>query len=89
MSLYKKEIIILIMEEQLPKIFADFNNNDVLRRIRLNTVGTRESLERLNIKLEEGLVILIDDNDSLSARGIVQFSDIENIWVAVINWDDL
>jgi hypothetical protein len=75
--------------ESLPKIFVDFNNNDVFGRIRLNTTGTFEDLERLHIKLEEGLVLLLDDNDSLSARGVVQFSEAENIWVAVINWDEL
>ncbi|SIO55585.1 hypothetical protein SAMN04488055_5790 [Chitinophaga niabensis] len=74
--------------ESLPKIFADFNNNDTLGRIRLNTNGTMRDLAKLNIKLEEGLVLLLDDTE-LSTRGVVQFSEIENIWVVVVDWDHL
>ena len=75
--------------EGLNKIFADFNNTDSKRRIRLITRGTLEDLERETIKLESGLKILLDDNDGLTALGIVQFSEDEKIWVAEINWDKL
>ncbi len=75
--------------EQLPKIFVDFNNNDVLRRIYLNTNGTLNDLNKLGIKLEEGLALLLYDLDGLSSKGIVQFSEADNRWVAVVDWDDL
>jgi hypothetical protein len=70
------------------KIFADFNNTDRKHRVRLTTVGTLEDLERMNIKLEPGLELILDDNDELVTHGIVEFSEEENIWVAKINWDE-
>jgi hypothetical protein len=71
------------------KVFADFNNADSKGRIRLTTAGTLNDLKRMNIKLESGIEILLDDDEGLVASGIVLFSDEENIWVAKINWDEL
>ncbi len=73
--------------KELNKIFADFNNTDVKRRIRLNSYGTLNDLKSKNIKLEPGLKILLDDDDGLSVEGIVQFSEDEKIWVAEIHWE--
>lgn len=69
------------------KLFADFNNADTLGRIRLSNRGTISDIERLNIKLSNGLEVLLDDGDGLATIGIVGFSEIENIWVARISWD--
>ena len=69
------------------KIFADFNNADSKGRVRLTTAGTRNDLERMNLKLESGIEVLLDDNEGLMVYGIVQFSDEEDIWVAIIDWD--
>jgi len=74
---------------ELPKIFADFNNTDSMRRVRLTTVGTLNDLKRMNIKLESGMEILLDDDEGLVTSGIVLFSGEENIWVAKINWDEI
>ena len=71
------------------KIFADFNNVDKTGRVRLNTKGTLDDLERKQIILETGLVLQLDDDDELSMRGVVEFSETENIWVAVVEWDDI
>lgn len=71
------------------KIYADFNNADSKGRVRLTTEGTFRDLERLNIKLESGLEILLDDDEGLVTSGVVLFSDEEKIWVAKINWDNL
>ena len=69
------------------KIFADFHNSDRDGRVRLNTVGTFRDIKEHNITLQEGLQILIDDNDGLVTPGIVEFSKEENIWVAKIDWE--
>jgi hypothetical protein len=73
----------------IPKIFADFNNADEHGRVRLNTTGTFEDIQRMKINLEEGMQIFLDDYDSLIAIGRVKYSNEENVWVAEINWDDL
>lgn len=67
-------------------IFADFDNTDTERRIRLITAGTLADIDRQQIQLQEGLELILDDNDELRAIGIVQFSGEENIWVAKIDW---
>lgn len=81
-----------ISEKQNPStitLFADFNNTDEKRRLRLNCNGTIEDLERLNVKLREGLEIVLDSGEELYSNGIVRFSKEENIWVAEINWDKI
>jgi hypothetical protein len=67
------------------KIFVDFNNADTKGRIRLNTAGTLEDLKKYHITLVEGLEVILDDNDGLVTKGIVKYSEEENIWVAIIN----
>jgi hypothetical protein len=42
----------------------------------------------MNIKLVQGLEVLLDDYEGLSVYGTVLFSEEENIWVAKINWDE-
>jgi len=69
-----------------PKIFADFNNTDKRRCLRLNTRGALEDIENQNIKLEEGLEVLLYDHDELETLGVVESSLEENIWVARIDW---
>lgn len=71
------------------KIYADFHNADVKGRLRLTTNGTREDLERLQLKLESGLEILLWDHEELITSGVVEFSEEEKIWVAVIDWDKI
>jgi hypothetical protein len=72
-----------------PTLFADFHNADTQGRIRLNTVGTFEDIEKLKIQLEPGLKVLIDNDEGLQVLGTVEFSNEENIWVAKIDWDNL
>ena len=73
----------------LTKIFVDFNNADNKGRVRLNTNGTLEDLKNQQIKLYDGIEILLDDGDGLATVGTVKFSEEENIWVASVNWDKL
>lgn len=69
-----------------PLIFADFQNADVLGRVRLNTVGSVEDLGRLGVRLTNGLRVTLYDDD-LEADGEVVFSAEEHIWVAKIDWN--
>jgi hypothetical protein len=68
------------------KIYADFNNADSRGRIRLNTEGTFRDLQEMGIKLEEGIEVLLDDDEGIVTLGVVSFSEDEQIWVAEINW---
>lgn len=70
----------------LPAIYADFMNADPRGRVRLNAVGTVESLGRLGVRLAEGLRIVIHD-DELEADGVVSYSADEHLWVASIDWN--
>ena len=74
---------------EIPKLFADFNNADQQRRVRLNTYGTFADIKKSNLELKEGMQVFLDDDDSLTTIGYVKFSDEEKIWVAEINWDGI
>lgn len=71
-----------------PHISVDFHNADPLGRVRLNTVGTVESLGRLGLRLKDGLPVIVHD-DELEADGVVSYSVEEKLWVATINWDTI
>ena len=67
------------------KIFADFHNADEKGHIRLNCVGTIEDLSRQNIKLQNGQLLTLY-SEELEADGVVEYSEKESLWVAVIDW---
>jgi len=67
-------------------IWADFQNADTRGRVRLNTVGSIESLAESGVRLVDGLRIVLHD-DELEADGTVGFSTEEHLWVATIDWD--
>jgi hypothetical protein len=69
-------------------IFADFHNADEQGRLRLNCVGTIEDLSRQNIKLEDGQLLALYDEE-LEVDGVVQYSEEESLWVAVIDWKQI
>ena len=71
-----------------PRIFADFHNADEQGRLRLNRVGTIEDLSRQNIKLEDGQLLALYDEE-LEVDGVVQYSQEESLWVAVIDWKQI
>ena len=70
-------------------IFVDGNNADEKGRVRLSTNGSLKYIKNKNIKLVEGKKVLLDDSEELKTLGTLYFSNEENIWVAVINWDDI
>ncbi len=67
----------------------DFHNADSLGRVRLNTNGTLKDINRLKITMQPGLTLELNDQDSLTTFGVVEYSEEEKIWVAKINWSDL
>ncbi len=71
-----------------PRIFADFHNADEQGRLRLNCVGTIEDLSRQNIKLQDGQLLALYDEE-LEVDGVVQYSEEENHWVAAIDWKQI
>ena len=79
---------------RVPQVYVDFQNADRKGRVRLNCAGTREDLARQNVKLREGLSLILysDDADDagkpdrLQVAGTVEFSNDEREWVAVIDW---
>jgi hypothetical protein len=78
-----------------PRVYADFQNADVKGRVRLNCAGTTRDLARQQASLHKGLVLSLyaDDADAegrpdeLEALGVVEYSDEERCWVAVIDWN--
>ena len=70
------------------KVFADFHNADTEGRLRLNCTGTIEDLARQKIRLSDGLQLILYSED-LEVDGVVQYSNEENVWVAVIDWDEI
>lgn len=70
------------------RVFADFHNADPQGRLRLNCTGTIEDLARQKIWLQEGLGLIFYSED-LEVDGVIQYSTDENVWVAIINWDDI
>ena len=69
-----------------PRIFADFHNADAQGRLRLNCAGTVEDLACQKIFLKEGQSLILYSED-LEVDGVVRYSQKENLWVAVIDWD--
>lgn len=70
------------------KIFVDFHNADARGRLRLNCVGTIADLNRQSLQLENGKIITVY-SEELEADGVVQYSEEENLWVAVIDWQQI
>src|SRR4051812_46421083 len=73
---------------KLPRVFVDFNNSGRMGRVRLNTVGTIQDLNRLGIVLSEGAEIVLRSFE-LEAEGIVPSSSEEGMWVAAVDWNNI
>ena len=66
------------------KIYADLQNADVSGRIRMNCRGTAGDLAGLRLELSEGLDVILYDEE-FEVDGRVEFSELEDRWVAVID----
>ena len=71
----------------MDKICVDFQNADKHGRIRLNTVGSFQSIRENRIELIEGKQVELDDEEGLKNLGVLKFSKEENVWVAEIDWE--
>ena len=69
-----------------PILYADFHNADSHGRVRLNCNGTIRDLAEQGITLSEGLPLTLSD-DELEVEGEAHFTEDEQIWAAVIDWD--
>jgi hypothetical protein len=74
--------------KEMLRIFADFHNADSQGRLRLNCIGTIEDLTRQQISLQNAQWLTLYSED-LEVDGVVQYSAAENLWVAVIDWDEI
>ena len=73
----------------MPRIEVDFNNCDREGRVRLNTVGAIQSLNELPVALLNGLEVELTSGDTFPIKGIVEYSNSEQIWVAQFDINDL
>ncbi len=70
------------------RVFADFHNADIKGRLRLNCAGTLNDLACQKIALRDSQH-LVFYSEELEVDGTVQYSDEENLWVAVIDWNTI
>jgi hypothetical protein len=70
------------------RVFADFHNADAEGRLRLNCIGTIEDLARHHIELKDGQLLTLYSED-LEVDGRVQYSELEKMWVATIDWEQI
>jgi len=71
-----------------PLIYADFNNADSSGCLRLNCAGTREDLAKAGLQLQEGMQLIVYDEE-LEAEAQVHYSSEEQLWVARIDWTQI
>jgi hypothetical protein len=70
------------------RVFADFHNADTVGRIRLNCIGTIEDLASKRIRLQSGQELTLY-SEELEVDGVVEYSELENIFVVVIDWEKI
>jgi hypothetical protein len=70
------------------RVFVDFHNADEQGRLRLNAVGSIEDLAHQRVELKAGEPLTLYSED-LEVEGIVEFSEGEKIWVAMIDWNQI
>lgn len=68
------------------RLYADFNNADSKGRIRLNGAGTLKDLAKLGLRLQDGLMITVHDEE-LTADGEAIYSELESVWTVKIDWN--
>ena len=71
-----------------PRVFVDFHNADAQGCLCLNCIGTIEDLSAKEIELQAGQHLILYSED-LEVDGIVKYSQSENLWVVVIDWDEI
>lgn len=77
-----------LISDESPRIFVDFHNSDAEGRLRLNCIGTIEDLSVQKVKLQNGKLLKLYSED-LEVDGIIEYSQSENLWVAIIDWNEI
>lgn len=72
----------------LSRVFVDFHNADEQGRLRLNCVGSIEDLAQQRTPLRAGQSLTLYGED-LEVDGVIEFSEEEKVWVAVIDWNEI
>lgn len=70
------------------RVFVDFDNADDQGCLRLNCIGTIEDLALQKIELRDGQLLTLYSED-IEVDGTVRYSPAENLWVAVIDWNEI
>lgn len=79
---YKESIQTMMTNAtEKPKIWVDFHNCDIQGRIRLNTVGTIESLNELGLVISSDLIATFYCFER-EQDGEIVYSQEEQLWVA-------
>jgi len=80
------------------KLWVDFNASTVNGGVRLTCKGTIDDLARQKIELQEGLRLLLwnEDfyendlsSDTLIVEAVAHFNDNHKIWEAIFNMEDI
>jgi hypothetical protein len=64
----------------LETIFADFNGCAEYNRIRIYPNIVVSGIDNTKVEFTEGKEVWLSDNDELLIKGIIKFSDKENMW---------
>jgi hypothetical protein len=70
------------------RVFVDFHNADEQGRLRLNCVGSIEDLAHQRAALRTGQSLTLYSED-LEVDGVIEFSEEEKVWVAMIDWNQI
>jgi hypothetical protein len=70
-------------QTEKPRIWVDFHNSDAIGRVRLNIVGTIESLNSLGLVLRSGLDATFYCFER-EQDGEVAYSEEEHLWVGLL-----
>ncbi|MCE2400431.1 hypothetical protein J4G08_06025 [Candidatus Poribacteria bacterium] len=68
------------------RVFAGFHNADPKGRLRLNCASTLADIACQKITLRDSQHLILY-SEELEVDGIVQYSDEEDLWVAIIDWN--
>jgi hypothetical protein len=69
------------------RIYADFNNSDEQERVRLNTVGSLEDLEKHRHALKDGLKVILYMTGEFEVHGTLVFDG--GIWNGIPEWETI
>jgi len=66
--------------KELIELLVDFQNCDTKGRVRINTRGALEYIEKHQLTLKNDMKVYLYDDDEFYISGVLTFSEEENIW---------